>query len=157
MLLMMVCSSTIHQFCRLHASNANTMKWWISVSITAHLMYSTRPMLRLHTSPLTRSISCTRLCSSIGRRKPTATHAAVCTPNEVNHISISSPTTKPISISAQRGVLAGRLIRNRIYTIGKHQPAICKRLNSSTCSANSSSSFPICLSHSMVFERLRLC
>lgn len=121
------------------------------VNMMVHFMYSILPMVNLFTLSVTLSTSCTRLCSNIGRKKLSTTQAAMCTPIDEYHISRIIPTEAPISISVQRGKCAGRLIRNRIYIIGKHQPTICMRLKSSTCSINTSSNFPICLIHPIVY------
>ena len=149
-LLMMVCNSIIHQLLQFHVSNENTMKWWIMVNNTTHFTYSTTPILLPDTWSVMRSIFCTKLFSRMGRRNATATHAAMCMPNEVLHISIINPTPNPMSSSAQRGVCGGRFSRKRIYTMGNPHIEICRWSNSSTCSAMMTMNRPISLIHSIV-------
>ena len=131
-LLMSVCKMTIHQNCMFHVSNENTMKWCIIVSITAHFVYSIRPIVCTDMLSLIRSMSCTALVSSNGRTKLRATQAAMCMPKDECHTSIIMPTKRPMSISAQRGICIGRLIRNRIYIIIIPQLPIWRWSKSST-------------------------
>lgn len=115
-----------------------------------HFVYSLAPIVRLHILSLIRSISCTIFFKNIGRKKVIITHAAICTPNDEYHTSISNPMPTPISISAQRGIRTGRLSRKRIYIIGNPQLPICRWLNSNTCSRNTSTSVFISLNHSIL-------